>query len=197
MRAVSLFGYVLLAAAAVGLLVLHSFVSPAALALGGAAVAGVAVRLAADERLVTARHPEYTRYAASTKRLVPWVVTLALCVGCRSRSGAASLGEVPVVAPFAAMNLPIGHGVVWQCNVARMKVVYDGGDKAALGDAYERALAGRGWAPVQTGALTSTQWLERLRKGHEQLTLDVHDADFRGKVPGGVEVFLSIEDVAP
>lgn len=101
-----------------------------------------------------------------------------------------------MVAPFDAMQLPTNGGVVWQCNAARMKIVYDGGDKSALGGRYEQALELHGWAPVQPAASTTTQRLERLRKGKEQLTLDVHDATFQGKVPNGVEVFLSIEDAS-
>ena len=118
---------------------------------------------------------------------------LALVVACRSKSGAASLGEVPVVAPFDAMHLPTAGGVVWECDATRMKIVYDGGDKSALGDRYGHALEQLGWTSGQPVAESGQQWLERLDRGHEVLTLDVHDADFRGAVPHGVEVFLSIE----
>jgi len=113
---------------------------------------------------------------------------------CKARSGAASFDEVPVVAPFDALELPTTGGVVWQCNAARMKILYDGGDQAALGDRYARAVEQHGWSADQPGASSSHQWIERFRKGPSMLTLDVHDADFRGRVPNGVEVFLSIED---
>ena len=122
------------------------------------------------------------------------LVFLAVVLACRSKSGAASLGEVPVVAPFDAMHLPTAGGVVWQCNAARMKIVYDGGDKSALGERYGHVLEQQGWASGQPAAESGQQWLERLDRGHEVLTLDVHDADFRGAVPHGVEVFLSIEE---
>ena len=36
-------------------------------------LAGVALRIAAEETLVTARYPEYREYARRTKRLVPFV----------------------------------------------------------------------------------------------------------------------------
>lgn len=122
------------------------------------------------------------------------VFMLAACVACRSRSGAASLGEVPVVAPFDAMGLPTKGGVVWSCNVVRMKVVYDGGDRGALGEAYGQALEQHGWTSMQPAAAGAHQWLGRYQHAGEVLTLDVHDADFEGKVPNGVEVFLSIKD---
>jgi protein-S-isoprenylcysteine O-methyltransferase Ste14 len=52
-------------------------VSVPTLALGAAAVAGVALRIAAEERLVAIRYPEYQAYAARTKRLMPFVLALA------------------------------------------------------------------------------------------------------------------------
>jgi protein-S-isoprenylcysteine O-methyltransferase Ste14 len=51
-----------------------SHLSPAIIVLWLVAVAGVAVRIAAEERLVTERYPEYRDYAARTKRLIPYVV---------------------------------------------------------------------------------------------------------------------------
>lgn len=36
-------------------------------------VAGMAVRMAAEERLIIASYPEYLEYAARTKRLIPFV----------------------------------------------------------------------------------------------------------------------------
>ena len=38
------------------------------------ATAAIAVRLWAEERLVTARYPEYREYAARTKRVIPFVL---------------------------------------------------------------------------------------------------------------------------
>jgi len=38
------------------------------------ATAMVAVRIATEERLLVARYPEYASYAASTKRVVPFVL---------------------------------------------------------------------------------------------------------------------------
>lgn len=35
---------------------------------------GIAIRIAAEERLVTERYPEYVEYAKRTKRLVPFVI---------------------------------------------------------------------------------------------------------------------------
>jgi hypothetical protein len=124
-------------------------------------------------------------------------LVLVLCCACKGRSGAASLGEVRVVAPFDAMSLPTQGGVVWLCNGAEMKVVYDGGDKSALGDRYGHALEQNGWSSMQPAASSDQQWLERYGRRGEVLTLDVHDADFRGKVPHGVEVFLAIHDATP
>jgi hypothetical protein len=127
-----------------------------------------------------------------------WVVLL-LVVGCaiascKPRSGAASLGAVPVVAPFDAMALPIGDGVVWACDGARIKIVYDNGDRSHLADTYAQALEQRGWSGVQPPSMSSQQWIGRYRKRAELLTLEVHDADFNGKVPHGVEVFIAITD---
>ncbi len=51
-----------------------SHLSPASIALWLVAVVEVAVRIAAEERLVTERYPEYRDYAARTKRLIPYVV---------------------------------------------------------------------------------------------------------------------------
>jgi hypothetical protein len=130
----------------------------------------------------------------STARGLLFALVVVTCAACRSQSGAASLGEVPVVAPFDAMGLPTKGGVVWTCNVARMKVVYDRGDKGELGEAYGHALEQHGWTSMQPAAGGEHQWLGRYRHAHEVLTLDVHDADFEGKVPNGVEVFLSIKD---
>jgi hypothetical protein len=122
------------------------------------------------------------------------LVTALLFAMCRSRSGAASLGEVPVVAPFDAMGLPIGNGVVWSCNGARIKIVYDGGSKPDLGDAYGRAVRDHGWLRAQPAAMSGSEWVERYQRagGAETLTLEVHDADFKGKVPNGVEVMIDL-----
>jgi protein-S-isoprenylcysteine O-methyltransferase Ste14 len=38
------------------------------------ASAAIAVRIKAEERLVTERYPEYRAYAARTKRLIPFLV---------------------------------------------------------------------------------------------------------------------------
>jgi protein-S-isoprenylcysteine O-methyltransferase Ste14 len=38
-----------------------------------AAVGGLGVRIAAEERLVVARYPEYAAYASRTKRVIPYV----------------------------------------------------------------------------------------------------------------------------
>jgi hypothetical protein len=123
------------------------------------------------------------------------IVMLALMTACRARSGAASLGEVPVVAPFDSMALPINGGTVWQCNAARIKVVYDGADKTKLGDDYAQAIGRHGWTITQPGAANLHQWIGRFERvgSAERLTLEVHDADFNGKVPNGVEVFISIQ----
>jgi protein-S-isoprenylcysteine O-methyltransferase Ste14 len=42
--------------------------------LAAVATAMVAVRIAAEERLLRARYPEYASYAATTKRLVPFLL---------------------------------------------------------------------------------------------------------------------------
>ncbi len=42
-------------------------------AIGILASAGLAIRMVAEERLVTERYPEYAAYAASTKRIIPFV----------------------------------------------------------------------------------------------------------------------------
>jgi protein-S-isoprenylcysteine O-methyltransferase Ste14 len=42
--------------------------------LGLLATAATAVRMWAEERLVTARYPEYREYAARTKRVIPFVL---------------------------------------------------------------------------------------------------------------------------
>ena len=38
------------------------------------ATAGLAVRMFAEERLVTGRYPEYSAYAARTRRVIPFVI---------------------------------------------------------------------------------------------------------------------------
>lgn len=50
-----------------------SHLSAATFALGLLGSAGAALRIAAEERLVVQRYPEYAAYAARTKRLVPGV----------------------------------------------------------------------------------------------------------------------------
>jgi protein-S-isoprenylcysteine O-methyltransferase Ste14 len=45
-----------------------------ALGLGILVSAALVVRIVAEERLVTARYPEYVAYAARTKRVIPFVV---------------------------------------------------------------------------------------------------------------------------
>jgi protein-S-isoprenylcysteine O-methyltransferase Ste14 len=47
--------------------------SAADIALAAAATAATAVRIAAEEKLVVERYPEYSEYAARTKRLVPYI----------------------------------------------------------------------------------------------------------------------------
>ncbi len=48
--------------------------SPALLAAGIVATGATAVRIAAEERLVVRRYPEYRAYAARTSRLIPHVL---------------------------------------------------------------------------------------------------------------------------
>jgi protein-S-isoprenylcysteine O-methyltransferase Ste14 len=43
-------------------------------ALGTVSSAAIAVRIATEERLVTAAYPEYAEYARRTKRLIPFVI---------------------------------------------------------------------------------------------------------------------------
>jgi protein-S-isoprenylcysteine O-methyltransferase Ste14 len=50
-----------------------SHASPTAIALAAAAVSATAVRIAAEERLLSLRYPDYRAYAATTKRVVPFV----------------------------------------------------------------------------------------------------------------------------
>ena len=51
-----------------------SHLSPASLALALVCTAGLGVRIAAEERLMTERYPEYVGYAARTKRVIPFVL---------------------------------------------------------------------------------------------------------------------------
>lgn len=51
-----------------------SHFSARALAAGLSATAAIVVRLAAEERLLVERYPEYRDYAARTRRLIPFVV---------------------------------------------------------------------------------------------------------------------------
>jgi protein-S-isoprenylcysteine O-methyltransferase Ste14 len=44
------------------------------LVLGICAVAGAGLRIAAEERLLVKRYPEYREYAARTKRIIPYLV---------------------------------------------------------------------------------------------------------------------------
>jgi protein-S-isoprenylcysteine O-methyltransferase Ste14 len=52
-----------------------------ALALAGAVTLLTLVRIAAEERLLRAAYPAYAAYAATTKRLVPFLLALPLCLG--------------------------------------------------------------------------------------------------------------------
>ena len=52
--------------------------SPANFALGALGAAMLAVRIAAEERLLAERYPEYAAYAARTKRVVPFVLCRAV-----------------------------------------------------------------------------------------------------------------------
>jgi len=49
-------------------------ITPSTVALALLATAATAVRMWAEERLVTARYPEYRAYAARTKRIIPFVL---------------------------------------------------------------------------------------------------------------------------
>ena len=51
-----------------------SHASIPSLAAAALASAGIAVRIAAEERLVVARYPEYAEYAARTKRVIPFIL---------------------------------------------------------------------------------------------------------------------------
>lgn len=51
-----------------------SHVSMASLGLGVLATVAVAIRIAAEERLLVERYPEYAEYAARTRRIVPFVI---------------------------------------------------------------------------------------------------------------------------
>jgi protein-S-isoprenylcysteine O-methyltransferase Ste14 len=51
-----------------------SHFSARALSAGLSATAAIVVRLAAEERLLVERYPEYRDYAARTRRLIPFVV---------------------------------------------------------------------------------------------------------------------------
>ena len=48
--------------------------TPLSVGLGILASAATAVRILAEERLVTARYPQYAAYAARTKRVIPFLV---------------------------------------------------------------------------------------------------------------------------
>lgn len=51
-----------------------SHAAPANFALAAVATLAIAVRVAAEERLLAARYPEYAAYAARTKRVVPYLL---------------------------------------------------------------------------------------------------------------------------
>jgi protein-S-isoprenylcysteine O-methyltransferase Ste14 len=44
------------------------------LALGICAVAGAGLRIAAEEKLLVERYPEYKEYANRTKRIIPFLI---------------------------------------------------------------------------------------------------------------------------
>jgi len=50
-----------------------SHASPMTVSLATVAIAATAVRIDSEERLLCARYPEYRDYAATTKRLVPYL----------------------------------------------------------------------------------------------------------------------------
>ena len=47
--------------------------TPVALALGAALFAGGLTRMLCEERLIVGRYPEYRQYAATTKRMIPYL----------------------------------------------------------------------------------------------------------------------------
>ncbi len=51
-----------------------SHLSILSLALGICMVAGVMMRIAAEEKLLVERYPEYTDYASRTKRIIPFLI---------------------------------------------------------------------------------------------------------------------------
>jgi protein-S-isoprenylcysteine O-methyltransferase Ste14 len=51
-----------------------SHISILSVALGICAVAGVMMRIAAEEKLLVERYPEYTEYANRTKRIIPFLI---------------------------------------------------------------------------------------------------------------------------
>jgi protein-S-isoprenylcysteine O-methyltransferase Ste14 len=51
-----------------------SHISVLSLLLGACAVAGVALRIGAEEHLLVGRYPEYREYAGRTKRIIPFLV---------------------------------------------------------------------------------------------------------------------------
>ena len=51
-----------------------SHISILSLALGICMVAGAMMRIAAEEKLLVERYPEYTEYASRTKRIIPFLI---------------------------------------------------------------------------------------------------------------------------
>ncbi len=51
-----------------------SHLSPLSLAVGIVGIIGAAMRMVAEERLLVERYPEYSAYAARTRRVVPFVL---------------------------------------------------------------------------------------------------------------------------
>jgi protein-S-isoprenylcysteine O-methyltransferase Ste14 len=60
--------------------VVGTHASLAGLALAGVVTVLTLVRIAAEERFLRAEYAEYAAYASTTKRLIPFLLTLALCV---------------------------------------------------------------------------------------------------------------------
>jgi len=92
--------------------------------------------------------------------LITLAAVLAV-VGCKSKpkQGAASFNAVPICAPFDSLHPPTAGGVVRGCNAATLQVIYDGGDKATLGEKYQAAAVKSGWAPRIPPDIGARQWM--------------------------------------
>ena len=88
-----------------------------------------------------------------------------------------SVTPVPITAPWDSMNLPVKeNAIVWASSAKELKVVHKA-DKAAMLDAYEKAIVANGWKTAGADG-----GIVKFTKDGKSLDLELYDFENTGAI---------------